>query len=111
MAGLQLSSPVLSMFAQGNVVILESKASGKMLRSLHGKAEGIGGRGPHAQWMVHVRRAGVIALQNQHTTTNWLAIKDGQTIGNASGGPYCEFYLQAGIRFLCKNWELALSLE
>ena len=34
-----------------------------------------------AQWKVHVRRPGVIALQNQHTPAHWLAIRDGATIG------------------------------
>ncbi|CAI8042897.1 hypothetical protein GBAR_LOCUS23795, partial [Geodia barretti] len=93
MAGLNLSSSILSMFAHGNVVILESHASGKTLRSYHGTAEGIGGRGIHAQWKVNVRGFGVIALQNQHTPSHWLAIRDGATIANAGGGPYCEFRL------------------
>ena len=35
-----------------------------------------------AQWKVHVRRPGVIALQSIHTSENWLAIRDGKTIGN-----------------------------
>ncbi|CAI8042899.1 hypothetical protein GBAR_LOCUS23795 [Geodia barretti] len=70
------------MFAHGNVVILESHASGKTLRSYHGTAEGIGGRGIHAQWKVNVRGFGVIALQNQHTPSHWLAIRDGATIAN-----------------------------
>ena len=34
-------------FVDGSVVILESCASGRTLRSLHGKAEGFGGRGAH----------------------------------------------------------------
>ena len=93
------------MFKPGNEVILVSKASGKTLRSYHGTAQGIGGHGTHgiheflspfvilimyiynmyktaAQWKVHVRRPGVIALQNVHTSENWLAIRDGKTIGN-----------------------------
>lgn len=37
-----------------------------------------------AQWKVHVRRPGVIALQNMHTSQHWLAIRDGKTIGNVS---------------------------
>ena len=67
-----------------------------------------------AQWKVHVRRPGVIALQNVHTSENWLAIRDGKTIGNVRmhahirahfssvdvlrvqgrGGPYCEFIVE-----------------
>ena len=35
-----------------------------------------------AQWKVHVRRPGVIALQNKHTSAHWLAIRDGATIGH-----------------------------
>ena len=35
-----------------------------------------------AQWKVHVRKPGVIALQNMHTPAHWLAIRDGKTIGN-----------------------------
>ena len=38
-----------SMFAHGNVVILESRASGKTLRSFHGTAEGVGGHGAHGK--------------------------------------------------------------
>jgi hypothetical protein len=95
MAGLQLTSPLLGMFAHGCVMILVSKSSGKSLRSFHGTAQGIGGQGAHAQWKVHLRRPGVIALQNMHTSEHWLAIRDGQTIGNAKGGPFCEFVLQA----------------
>ena len=33
------------MFEEGGVVILESKASGKTLRSHHGTLQGVGGRG------------------------------------------------------------------
>ena len=35
------------MFAQGCIMILVSKASGKTLRSYHGVAQGIGGHGAH----------------------------------------------------------------
>ena len=37
-----------------------------------------------AQWKVHVRRPGVIALQNEQSPENWLAIRDGKAIGNVS---------------------------
>ena len=121
---------IQSQLADGNVVILQSWASGKSLRSFHGTAQGVGGFGVHgticiqqsaysytiffplcpslppslpsppppplslslslclsvclsaAQWKVHVRRPGVIALQNIHTSEHWLAIRDGKTIGN-----------------------------
>jgi hypothetical protein len=88
------NSALLSQLVEGNVVILQSRASGKTLRSLHGTAQGTGGYGAHAQWKVHVRRPGVIALQGTHTPEHWLAIRDGRTIGNAKGGRYCDFIVQ-----------------
>ena len=70
------------MFGEGNVVILQSCASGKTLRiNQAGNVEGIGGQGLFAQFRVHVRRPGVVALQNVHTPDNWLAIFQGNTIG------------------------------
>ena len=70
------------MFAQGNVVVLESCASGKSLRiNEGGDVQGTGGRGQFAQFRVHVRRPGVVALQNVHDPNNWLAIFQGQTVG------------------------------
>ena len=59
------------MFSEGNVVILESRASGKSLRINEANiVEGYGGQGELAQFRVHVRRPGVAALQNVHTPTN-----------------------------------------
>ena len=63
-----------SMFSQGNVVILQSKASKKSLRINDGDVEGNGGRGELAQFRVHVKRPGVVSLQNVHESYNWLAI-------------------------------------
>ena len=37
-----------------------------------------------AQFTVHVRRPGVIALQNVHDSNKWLAILDGKLIGTVS---------------------------
>ena len=70
-----------SMFSQGNVVILQSKASKKSLRINNGDVEGNGGRGELAQFRVHVKRPGVVSLQNVHESYNWLAIFQEQTIG------------------------------
>lgn len=39
---------------------------------------------PSAQFTVHVRRPGVIALQNVSDPTRWLAIYQGKTIGTVS---------------------------
>lgn len=36
----------------GNVVILQSRASGKTLRSLHGTAQGVGGFGAHGMAII-----------------------------------------------------------
>lgn len=105
----------------GSVVILQSRASGKTLRSFHGTAQGVGGFGVHgmgfnaqrksngefpcispAQWKVHVRRTGVIALQNIHTSEHWLAIHNGKTIGNVCTSIYLRLihnmYLFSGKR-------------
>ena len=59
------------MFSEGNVVILESRASGKSLRINEANiVEGNGGQRELSQFRVHVRRPGVVALQNVHTPTN-----------------------------------------
>lgn len=42
-----MCDPPQDKFAHGCVMILVSKASGKTLRSFHGVAQGIGGRGAH----------------------------------------------------------------
>ena len=70
------------MFTHGNVVVLESTATNKSLRIRDGIVEGTGGRGQLAQFTVHVRRPGVIALQNVKHPDQYLAIYDGSTIGN-----------------------------
>ncbi len=70
-----------SMFSQGNVVILQSKVSGKSLRINNGDVDGLGARGTLAQFRVHVRHPGVVALQNVHEPYNWLAIFQETTIG------------------------------
>ena len=63
-------------------MILGSHASGKSLRINEANiVEGHGGRGEFAQFRVHVRRPGVVALQNVRNPNNWLAIFQGQTIG------------------------------
>ena len=62
-------------------MILQSKASKKSLRINDGDVEGNGGRGELAQFRVHVKRPGVVALQNVHESYNWLAIFQEQTIG------------------------------
>ena len=65
-----------------NIVILQSCASGKSVRiNMTGQVEGVGGNGYHAQFRVHVRRPGVVALQNVHNSQNWIAIHQGRTIG------------------------------
>ena len=40
---------IQSQLKDGNVVILQSRAGGKTLRSLHGTAQGVGGFGTHGQ--------------------------------------------------------------
>ena len=75
------------MFTEGNIVFLQSNASGKSLRiNQSGDIEGVGGRGELAQFRVHVRRPGVVALQNVRTAEYWLAIYQGKTIGTVRGG-------------------------
>ncbi len=69
------------MFAHGNVVVLESTASNKSLRIRDGIVEGTGGRGQLAQFTVHVRRPGVIALQNVKNPDQYLAIYENATNG------------------------------
>ena len=69
------------MFTKGNIVILLSCASGKSLRINKGTVESRGGHGVLAQFRVHVRRPGVVALQNVNDSQNWLAIRNSQTLG------------------------------
>ena len=64
------------------MLILEFYASSRSLRiSETGDIQGTGGRGLFAQIRVHVRCPGVVALQNVHTSENWLAIILGKTVG------------------------------
>ena len=60
--------------------MLESKASNKSLRINNGEVEGTGGRGTWAQFYVHLRRPGVVALQNVSNSDHWLAIRDNQLV-------------------------------
>ena len=80
------------MFSEGNIVILRSCASNMNLR-IHegGVVQGLGGDGYFAQFRVHVRRPGVVALQNVHTPENWLAINQGKTVGTVRD--YLQFDL------------------
>ena len=86
------------MFAHGNVIVLESTATNKSLRIRDGIVEGTGGRGQLAQFTVHVRRPGVIALQNVKNPDLYLAIYEGTTNGNV-----------CSIDFEQQNIELILS--
>ena len=76
------------MFTHGNVLVLESTATNKTLRIRDGVVEGTGGRGQLAQFTVHVRRPGVVALQNIKNPDQYLAIYEGATIGNVR--PFCS---------------------
>ena len=59
-------------FVHGSVVILESCASGKTLRSFHGKAEGIGGRGAHGQYVPFFVRVATIILYVGHLCSQFF---------------------------------------
>ena len=69
------------MFSEGNIIVLESQATQKSLRISNGDVEGIGGRGKLAQFIVHVRRPSVVALQNAGNTDHWLGMVDDKLIG------------------------------
>ena len=87
------------MFFQGNVVILESCASGKSLIMRISDVQDTGGRSQFTQFRVHVRHPGVVALQNFHTPENWLAIFQGKTVGTV-----CTVYIGHDISFvLCRD--------
>ena len=73
--------------------MLESKASNKTLRINNGDVEGRGGRGRLAQFYVHMRRPGVVALQNVNNTNNWLAIHNHQLIGTVSLELHAYIYI------------------
>ena len=60
--------------------MLESKASNKSLRINNGEVEGKGAKGTWAQFYVHVRRPGVVALQNVNNTDHWLAARDNKLV-------------------------------
>lgn len=69
-------------------------ATGRDLRiNLNGTVDGLGGGKKLAQFTVHVRRPGVVALQNVAVVQNWLCIMGGITrAGN--GDSHCEFYVK-----------------
>ena len=81
------------MFQQGNIIVLESKASNKSLRINNGEVEGRGGQGTWAQFYVHVRRPGVVALQNVNNTSQWVAIHNHKLIGTVSVLILFHFFL------------------
>ena len=67
------------------MVILQSRASEKSLRvSQDGEVQGTGAHGPFAQFHVHVKRPGVISLQNVKNPHYWLAVFQGKTVGTVS---------------------------
>ncbi len=63
-------------------MILQSRASEKSLRvSQDGEVQGTGAHGPFAQFRVHVKRPGVVSLQNVKNPDYWLAVFQGKTVG------------------------------
>lgn len=77
--------------SHGNVVLLESVASGRTLR-IHddGKIDGLGGSGPLAQFVVHVVAGGIIKLQSKRIQERWLQVKKDE-LHSGKGGRAAEF--------------------
>ena len=73
-----------SMFTHGNTIFIQSVVSGNNLRINNGEVEGTGRQDKLAQFIVHDRRPGVVALQNVNASDSYLAIYDGRTIGTVS---------------------------
>jgi hypothetical protein len=81
-------NPMMTLFSEGNVVLLQSLASKRRLCVKHGRVSGTGIRDPHSQFVVYIRRYGRIALQNVASPNTWLQIRDGET---RAGGGQMEF--------------------
>ena len=78
--------------------MFESNASNKSLRIRDGVVEGTGGRGLLAQFTVHVRRPGVVTLQNVKNPDQYLAIYEGSTNGVVccNSNNYCTCCIAIG---------------
>lgn len=87
-------SDLLSRFAEENVIVLESRASGKTLRFREGEVEGKGGHGALAQFIVHVKGSGVVALQNKKEPKRWLRIINEKLNARGKGGILCHWNVQ-----------------
>lgn len=102
---------VQSLFVQGGVIVLQSVTSGRTLCIYDGRVSGKGIRDAYckerqdnththtlitkslnyfsvciciAQFIVHVRSPGKIALQNVAHADNWLGIYEGRALGSVS---------------------------
>lgn len=87
-------SELLSRFTEENVIVLESRASGKTLRFRGGEVEGVGGHGALAQFVVHVKAPGVVALQNKKERKQWLRIMNEELNTKGSGGSLCDWNVE-----------------
>jgi hypothetical protein len=83
----------MSMFSEGNVVLLQSLASERGLCVKYGRVSGTGIKDLHSQFTVHVRQYGRIALQNVADRSKWLQIRDGETRAQEDGMGYSDFNL------------------
>lgn len=84
------SSHYEKLLAHGNIVVLESVASGKSLRVFDdARIDGTGGTGLLAQFIVHVSGENKIKLQCVKHPERWLKIKNDE-LKVGKGGYLCE---------------------
>jgi len=86
----------MNVLREGNIVFLQSFASGKNVRCLGpgGAVDGRGKNGRKAQWLVHGPDMNLsIAFQNVQFPNSWLKInlKNGRLCGNGKGRNACMF--------------------
>lgn len=80
----------MSVFEDGNIVVLKARATGKNLRIKPNKTvDGVGGKGPLVKFIVE-RKGPFVKLKSKRTGT-YLRVVNGHLNGGGIGGPFCDF--------------------
>lgn len=78
----------------GNIIELESRATGGLLRvhNRTGKVDFYGIHGKQAQFLVQCEGENVVTLRCVANTKNFLILRNGTLYANGKGDPQCRFY-------------------
>jgi len=100
---------IMSVFEDGNIVVLTARATGKNLRIKPNKTvDGKGGNGALAKFIVE-RKGPVVKLKSKSTGT-YLRVVNGDLKGGGIGGPFCDF-LPTEVNPSNSVWSLKVKKE